>query len=272
MIINRPILALVIASLSSAAVAETGAWGEGTKAEVRLLAAGINADGALDAAIEIVMPKGWHTYWRTPGDAGIAPVFDFSTSQNVGEVHVQFPVPERYDDGVSVSNVYKDRVVLPLTVPVLDRARPVTLAVAVDLGVCADICVPDAAQTTLTLDPSESDPVAAALIAEARSRLPGKPMPGELAVEAVVRDGGTDKRPIFRVTASTPNAVATDIFVEGPADWAPYSPELAASATGEGTWTAKFSRIGAKTPLAGAALRVTLVAGGRAVEQTVPLD
>lgn len=265
---------LVSAALapSPAALAETGDWGEGSKAEVRLIAGGFAPDGTLDAAIEIIMPDGWHTYWRTPGDAGIAPTFNFSGSENVGNVTVSFPVPERYDDGVSVSNVYVNSVVLPLTVPVSDATRPVSLSVAVDLGVCADVCVPDAASASLVVQPGETDPSAAAVIAAARERLPGAPVPGVLAVESVTRDGGTDKRPIFRVTAATPSPHDAQIFVEGPEDWSPYQPELAAVDAGKGVWTSKFSRLGSKTPIAGAQIRVTIVDGDRAIEQTVPLD
>ena len=38
------------------------------------------------------------------------------------------------------------------------------------------------------------------------------------------------------------------------------------------TYRVTFDRLGAKTPIDGASLRVTLVAEGKAIEQVVPID
>src|SRR5690606_38033469 len=122
---------------------------EGPKASVRLLAAGVSAAGVLEGAIESTLPEGGHTYWRTPGDAGIAPVFDFEASRNLGPVTVEFPVPERFDDGMSISNIYDERVILPISAPVPDPQKPVELALKADLGVCAEVCVPETAEAQL---------------------------------------------------------------------------------------------------------------------------
>ncbi len=264
--------AAILLTWVPAAHAEPEAWGEGARAAVRLLAAGVSSAGVLEGAVEIVLPEGWHTYWRSPGDAGIAPVFDFTASRNVGPVSVSFPAPARFDDGVSVSNIYEDTVILPLTAAVQDVSRPVELVLSVELGVCAQVCVPDKAEAALTVEPGTREAAAAAAIADVRARLPGKPEPGAVAVESAARAGGTDKRPAFRITARVPSPASADMFVEGPEDWAPYKPELVASDGATGVWTVKFSRLGALTPLEGAALRVTIVDGERAIEQTVPLD
>lgn len=79
-------------------------------------------------------------------------------------------------------------------------------------------------------------------------------------------------RPVFRVTTTVPAGVEPKFLVEGPEDWAPYAPAFAGRDGDHVLFDVKFSRLGAKTPIAGAEIRVTMEAGGRAVEQTVPLD
>ncbi|MEP2205229.1 MAG: protein-disulfide reductase DsbD domain-containing protein, partial [Tateyamaria sp.] len=76
------------------------------------------------------------------GDGGIPPRFNWSGSQNVTGASVQFPVPD-----VSVINGirtigYKDAVTLPLRFATVDASKPVTLRGEVELGVCEEICVP----------------------------------------------------------------------------------------------------------------------------------
>lgn len=49
--------------------------------------------------IAIQLQPGWHTYWRTPGDSGVPPRFDFSKSDNVEAVTVLWPAPRKFEDG-----------------------------------------------------------------------------------------------------------------------------------------------------------------------------
>lgn len=263
------VIAAVAAQLAATpATASQGAWGEGTKASVRLVAAGVDADGYLDAGLEIALPAGWHTYWRAPGDAGIPPSFDFSASANLADVVVDFPVPVQLDDGATLTNVYYDRVLLPVRARVIDPAGPSSLSVTLDLGVCDEICVPDAATATVAIAPGVHDAAARAQIDAARAALPSPAEPGVFAVTAVARDGGTDKRPVFRFDAVVPDPADAVFLVEGPPHWSPYRPEKVAD--GEGTaWTVKFSRLGADVAADDATFRVTMISGGRAVEQTI---
>jgi DsbC/DsbD-like thiol-disulfide interchange protein len=252
------------------AMAAVSEWAMGIKAQVRLIAE--RADGnTLSGAIEIVLPSGWDTYWRSPGDAGIPPTADFGDSHNLGPVALAFPVPERNDDGFAVTNIYRDRVTLPFTATIPDPSASTDLSLKLDLGVCQEVCVPDHVEVRLTVPPG-ADPEAAKVIAAAAAKVPGAPEPGVLAVEAAARDGGTDKRPVFKITTDLPDAKQATVFVEGPSDWFPDTPELVSDESGRAVYRVKFDRLTAKTPLAGATLRVTIATGDRAVEQTIGLD
>jgi len=271
----KRIPALAIACLAlvplpaAAASPGFGPWASGAEAEVRLIAAGVGEDGRLHGGIEVMLDPGWWTYWRTPGAAGLPPVIDFAASTNLGAVTVQFPLPSRHDDGYGATNVYPDGVLLPFTAEVPDPAAPISLSLTLDIGVCQEVCIPEHVEATLELPAGMTSRVAAATLAGARARVPGPPMPGVLAVESARRSGGDDKHLVVDVVVTAPDDAA--IFVEGPPDWFAGVPERLPDG-GAATYRVPIDRVGAKSPIAGASLRVTLAAGGKAVEQVVPLD
>ncbi len=94
------------------------------------------------AALALDLAPHWKTYWRSPGDAGIPPQFDWSGSQNVKSVRLHWPSPTVFLTNGLQSIGYHDALVLPVEVTALDPAAPVTLALRMDMGVCKDICVP----------------------------------------------------------------------------------------------------------------------------------
>ena len=94
------------------------------------------------AGLTIRLAPGWKTYWRSPGDAGIPPGFNWSGSSNVQAVTVQFPVPEVFDQGGMRSIGYEHEVTFPILVTPRDPSAPITLRGDVDIGVCEEICIP----------------------------------------------------------------------------------------------------------------------------------
>ncbi|MBN8996706.1 MAG: hypothetical protein J0H63_11720 [Rhizobiales bacterium] len=241
------------------------------KARVRLVVSGTDAAGNLLAAVEIELAPGWKTYWRTPGDAGIPPILDFTASKNVGKVEVGFPPPERHDDGYAVTNVYEGRVVLPLTVAVPDQKAGSELALKLDVGICSDVCVPDHFELALPVAGGASDAGAGAIVEPAMKALPGKPEPGTFAVDSVKPDGGTPKHAKFVISATVPDAEKASVFVEGASDWYADVPEYEPGEGGKALYRFTFDTLGSKTPLDGGKLRITIVSDGRAIEQWVTL-
>lgn len=263
-------LTLAAASPVSAAV---GAWGNGQKAQARLIASGIDATGRLSAAVEIVLPDSWRTYWRNPGAAGVPPLIDLSASRNIANPVVDFPVPTREDEGDGLfDNVYRDRVILPVSAAVPDPSKPAELSLAMKLGVCDQVCLPDEVDATLTIPAGERDPAAAAVIAAARATVPGAPVPGTFALDKVARAGGTDGHPVLSFEGVVPDAPGAQVFIEPPEGWAPYPPELQPATAGRTSYLVRFSRLGSPVPIAGASFRITISSGGRAIDQTIKLE
>src|SRR3954462_403615 len=84
-------------ALSGLAQAESSAWSEDLRSAVRLVS-GDTATKPMHAGIEMKLQKGWHTYWRYPGDSGVPPQFDFAKSDNLKSATVLYPAPELHTD------------------------------------------------------------------------------------------------------------------------------------------------------------------------------
>lgn len=139
----------------------------------RLLSGGPLAQGAYRAGVEIDLDPKTITYWRSPGEAGAPPLFDFSASTNVAAVEVAYPAPKRIEEqGVIVAG-YDARVMFPLKVTPRDPAAPVTLNLSLQYSACGKICLPARASLSLLLPQSGVSPYAG-VIADADRRAPQK--------------------------------------------------------------------------------------------------
>jgi len=107
-------------------------------------------NGAQMAALKLTLAPGWKTYWRSPGDAGIPPSFDWSGSANVKSVRIHWPAPAVFHTNGMQSIGFHDQLILPLEVTPINPGKPMRLSAKVDLGVCDKICLP--ARVSLAAD------------------------------------------------------------------------------------------------------------------------
>lgn len=119
----------------------------------RLLSGWQMQSGAYMTALHLRLAPEWKTYWRSPGDAGIPPSFDWSGSSNLRAVRFHWPAPDVFDSNGMQSLGYHDELVLPIEVIAEDPSRPVSLRAAIELGICKDICMPAALHVQAELLP-----------------------------------------------------------------------------------------------------------------------
>ena len=81
------------------------------------------ADGTRIAALKLTLAPGWKTYWRSPGDTGIPPQFDWSKSSNLRSVGITWPAPYVYRDRGVTTIGYKDVLVLPFAITPVNPDR-----------------------------------------------------------------------------------------------------------------------------------------------------
>jgi DsbC/DsbD-like thiol-disulfide interchange protein len=99
-------------------------------------------NGAHMAALDLTLAPGWKTYWRSPGDAGIPPSFDWSGSENVTSVRIHWPAPSVFSTNGLQTIGYHDRLVLPVEITPKDPGKPIRLKVRMELGICDEVCLP----------------------------------------------------------------------------------------------------------------------------------
>lgn len=129
------------------------------------------ADGDHMAAVSVRLAPGWKTYWRSPGDGGIPPIFDWDGTRatNVLGVGVHFPTPKVFWQAGMRSVGYSDQVVFPLRIRLRDNAGDALLRGEIELGVCLEVCIPYRTRVRIPLPASmrAPDPVIAAALASA---------------------------------------------------------------------------------------------------------
>src|SRR5258708_16589246 len=92
--------AMVWSLLTKASAQDASPWLTDGHSAVRLLA-GSRSGTVLLGGIAFQLQAGWKTYWRTPGDSGVPPRFDFAKSEKIEAVTVLWPAPPKFDGGAA---------------------------------------------------------------------------------------------------------------------------------------------------------------------------
>ena len=264
--------ALCVACAATGTRAEDASpWQQDSHSAVRLLA-GSRSGAVLLGGIAIQLQPGWKTYWRTPGDSGVPPRFDFSKSENVEAVTVMWPAPMKFDDGAGGTSLgYKQQVVLPLRIVAKSADKPVTLRAAISYAVCEKICIPVDASAELafaSVASTEDGALSSALDAVPKPANIGDPNP--VTIRDVKREGKAN----VIVDVAAPEAKDVSLFVEGPTpDWALPVPKLVEHAPpGVKRFTFDLDGLPPGAKPEGAALKLTLVSGERSYEFNINLN
>jgi len=258
-------------SASEVRAEDASPWQRDAHSAIRLLA-GSRSGTVLLGGLAIQLQPGWKTYWRTPGDSGVPPRFDFSKSDNVEAVTVLWPAPKKFDDGAGGTALgYKQQVVLPLRIVAKNADKPVTLRASVNYAVCDKLCVPVEANAELafaSVASTEDGNLSDALNTVPKPANIGDPNP--LTIRDVKREGKNN----VLVDVIAPEAREVSLFVEGPTpDWALPVPKLAEqSPPGVKRFVFELDGLPPGASAEGAALKLTLVGGDRAYEFNVNLN
>ena len=251
----------------NAAHAAATNWVGNSRAAVRLITATdhIAPDSTLEAGLEFRFAKGWHGYWRTPGDAGIPPTVDWSASENISGAEISWPAPHRLVIEELQNSVYENGVVLPVKLHLKQAHASARVKASIDYAACSEVCVPLQAELALPLPTGAGGPSAeSVLIDSARKRVPGSP---EAAGIDVIRTrfAGTASEPtlVVDLQSKAEAFVRPDLFVEGAGNGIPPAPRV--DLHGAGT-TARLTVRLAALPPPDHPLTLTLVDENRAAE------
>lgn len=175
------VFVLICALNVPATAQEESPWQEGDFAKARLItnvkSVPGNQEGPIYLGLQIQLEPGWKTYWRTPGSAGLPPQFDWDGSENVANVEVLYPAPDRFEIFDLHTYGYHDEVVYPIFITPEINWAPIAIRVKVNYLVCKDLCVPVSNTFDLTIPAVEgiaSLSIHAGLIDQFLAMVPGK--------------------------------------------------------------------------------------------------
>lgn len=215
--------------------AATSSWSSSEHAKLRLIAGPTLPSGKQRIGVEIVMSPGYKTYWRSPGQFGVPPSFDWTGSSNIGGLDVRWPVPERFQDSAGYSIGYVGEVVIPVSVQPVDPAKPVMVVLKLEYAVCDKICIPARGEASLWLEPGVTT-VTSPRLESFEAKVPVAVKAGvhkekASVVEAKLDDTVVD--PGLKLTLQVPpDGKVDDIFVEGPGMWSFGKPRMTPQADG----------------------------------------
>ena len=266
---------LGVAFVPASAAEIASPWVARHNSKLRLLAGNLPRSGSTSqivAAVEIKLSEGWKTYWRMPGDAGgVPPIFNWAGSTNLATAKVLYPAPQRLRDATGDTVGYKGGVVFPIPLTAKDPAQPIDLRLALEYGICREICVPVEATLSLLIAPDKvagtlPSAIAAALDAVPRAAEARRKTDPELLRATAALLG---QRPGFVLEAAFPGGTAgADLFVEIPNG--PYVglPRRVRKAESVLRFEMDLAQEISPEELAGKTLLVTMVSDGGVSEMT----
>jgi DsbC/DsbD-like thiol-disulfide interchange protein/cytochrome c biogenesis protein CcdA len=142
-----------LVSVRSIAQAPTGATATVTTEQVRAELLAHAPDGAQPGktvwvGLQITHQPEWHTYWKNPGDSGLATVLQWTLPPGVTAGDIAWPLPHKIPIGNLANYGYEGTVLLPVPVTIDPSFQPGPLAGDLEVRlraswlVCKRECIP----------------------------------------------------------------------------------------------------------------------------------
>ncbi len=182
-LISRFLLVLAALFAATSVHADEAQSSQGMSAHIkaRLIAPSesVAPGGAVYVALDYTPTKGWHTYWKNPGDTGLAPKFTWDLPDGVTAAEPQFQPPVLLPTLGLMSYGYDGRNIVLVKLHNASHfaaGDALPLHAKVDFLVCADTCVPETLAVDLKL--KVGAPSASTDAATVQKAIDGLPRPG----------------------------------------------------------------------------------------------
>ncbi|VEI42510.1 Uncharacterized protein predicted to be involved in C-type cytochrome biogenesis [Citrobacter youngae] len=165
-VFRQALLCLLLLWLPVSWAAEPG-WlrsPDNNHASVRLRA-DTAADGETRLLLDVKLEDGWKTYWRSPGEGGVAPAIAWK--DKMPAVDWYWPTPARFEVANITTQGYLDNVTFPM---VVRGTTPAALNGVLTLSTCSNVCL--LTDFPFSVTPSVQDPSFAHDYAQAMGQIP----------------------------------------------------------------------------------------------------
>ena len=139
---------------------------------------GIAKGAPLELGLLLQHQVGWHTYWKNPGDSGLATELHWTLPNGLKTGSIQWPTPRKISIGRLANFGYEGQVLLPVRVTMEPHflLAPGSNELAVHLSaswlVCKTECIPQEGQFDLRIPVQGSTAVGSQWFDAARAALP----------------------------------------------------------------------------------------------------
>ena len=128
---------------------------------------------SINIGLKVSMDKGWHTYWRNPGDSGGPIEIDWNLPKGFSISDIKWPLPEKIEYPPLMTYGYEDFVIYPMVLSIPADYSDDYFEMVADILICADVCIPESGKISSNLLDIESD----SLIYEWLESVPSKSLP-----------------------------------------------------------------------------------------------
>jgi thiol:disulfide interchange protein DsbD len=175
--VKHLLIALVLTGLMSLTAAANPVRRDHIDVELIPASTRIEPGSVLTVVLRLKPDEHWHTYWKNPGDSGLATQITWELPEGFKAGPIQWPTPTRIDVG-PLANYGYDGEVLLLTDIQVPRSLPANVPIRASAFwlVCEEICIPGDADLALTLPagPAAPHPLWSDRIEQVRAALPSK--------------------------------------------------------------------------------------------------
>ncbi|MBL4908197.1 MAG: hypothetical protein JKX94_12150, partial [Sneathiella sp.] len=130
-----------VQTLAAGVAYAPGQWISTDMSRSRLISAttGTGQSSEVLIGLQIELDKGWKTYWRNPGDAGLPPQFNWAGSSNLKSVEILWPQPSLFQTYGFLTWGYQTEIVFPIKVTLIDPQKGLDVNLQTFYGICAEV-------------------------------------------------------------------------------------------------------------------------------------
>ncbi len=186
-----------------------------TRAQLLLAQEAARPGDTVLAGVRLQMDPGWHTYWKNPGDSGMATSIEWQLPVGVTAAETMWPLPVKMPESELTTYVYTNEVVLLVRLKLAPNVPTGSLQLKAKVSwlECEILCLPGKSdvQAGLTIGPELKESANAALLATWEQNLP---QPGDAIAPRAwwEKTGQNDLRPLLLEWNSAPGASESDFF------------------------------------------------------------
>lgn len=133
--IFRGFVFLLLACAGVAHGADTGWLTSPQNDHARIRFQAEKGNDRIDGLLSIELASGWKTYWRSPGEGGVAPQIIWNNGE---QARWHWPAPSRFKISGLTTQGYHDRVAIPMTIA---AAPGDVLEGTLTLSTCSNVCL-----------------------------------------------------------------------------------------------------------------------------------